>query len=67
MKQLMLTALLSLSLLLSAQQKQITLEDIWSNGTFRTESIASLRSMNNGYDYTVIEFNEGDSEIVQYW
>ncbi|MGB0526434.1 MAG: S9 family peptidase [Flavobacteriaceae bacterium] len=66
MKQFTFTVLLSFSLILSAQQKQISLEDIWSNNTFRTESIASLRSMNSGYDYTVIEFNEGDSEIVQY-
>ena len=62
MKQLTFTVLLSFSLVLSAQQKQISLEDIWSNNTFRTESIASLRSMNSGYDYTVIEFNEVVSE-----
>ena len=32
---------------LTAQNKQITLEDIWS-GTFRTEGLDALHSMKNG-------------------
>ncbi|MDQ0333974.1 dipeptidyl-peptidase-4 [Formosa algae] len=42
--------------LISAQQKQITLEDIW-NGTFRTERMESLHSMANGQEYSVLDFN----------
>jgi len=39
---------------ISAQQKDITLEDIWSNGTFRTERLDALRSLNNGTEYSVL-------------
>ncbi|TAI48042.1 S9 family peptidase [Flagellimonas allohymeniacidonis] len=39
-----------------AQQKKITLENIW-NGTFRTEGMEVLRSMKNGKQYTVLNFN----------
>ena len=41
---------------LSAQTKQITLEDIW-NGSFRTESMDVLHSMANGKQYAVLNFN----------
>ncbi|MGB5821419.1 MAG: S9 family peptidase [Saonia sp.] len=37
-----------------AQQKQITLEEIWG-GTFRTEGLDALRSMKNGKQYTILE------------
>ncbi len=39
-----------------AQKKKITLEDIWQ-GTFRTEYMDVLRSMKNGEQYTVLNFN----------
>ena len=39
-----------------AQKKKITLEDIWQ-GAFRTEYMDALRSMKNGTDYTVLNFN----------
>ncbi len=39
-----------------AQKKKITLEDIWQ-GSFRTEYMDALRSMKNGTDYTVLNFN----------
>ncbi|WP_038531944.1 S9 family peptidase [Formosa agariphila] len=42
--------------LVSAQQKQITLEDIW-NGSFRTERMESLHSMANGQEYSVLDVN----------
>ncbi|WP_289043260.1 S9 family peptidase [uncultured Olleya sp.] len=41
---------------LTAQNKQITLEDIWS-GTFRTEGLDALHSMNNGQQYSVLNFD----------
>jgi dipeptidyl-peptidase-4 len=40
----------------SAQQKNITLQDIWG-GTFRTERMQSLHSMNNGQQYSVLNFD----------
>ncbi|MFL1013069.1 S9 family peptidase [Flavisericum labens] len=44
---------------LSAQTKEITLEDIWKYGTFRTESMDALHSMNNGQQYSVLNFDRG--------
>ncbi|WP_405292496.1 S9 family peptidase [Algibacter sp. Ld11] len=41
---------------LSAQTKEITLEEIW-NGTFRTERLDALHSMANGQQYSVLNFN----------
>ncbi|KJD31398.1 peptidase S9 [Tamlana nanhaiensis] len=46
-----------LSLVTIAQTKEITLEDIWSNGTFRTERMDALHSMANGQQYSVLDFN----------
>lgn len=39
-----------------AQKKKITLEDIWG-GAFRTERMDVLRSMKNGKQYTILNFN----------
>lgn len=40
-----------------AQTKSITLEDIWSKGTFRPSGISSIRSMNDGEHYCVLTRN----------
>ena len=42
--------------LTSAQTKTISLEEIW-NGTFRTERMDALHSMNNGQQYSVLNFD----------
>lgn len=39
-----------------AQQKNISLEDIWE-GTFRTEGLDRLHSLNNGTQYSVLNFD----------
>ncbi|TYA53137.1 S9 family peptidase [Formosa maritima] len=44
------------TLFTSAQNKEITLEDIW-NGTFRTEGMDALHSMKNGQQYSVLNFD----------
>ncbi|AUC82443.1 S9 family peptidase [Lacinutrix sp. Bg11-31] len=41
----------------TAQNKEISLEDIWSNGTFRTERLDALHSMKNGQEYSVLNFD----------
>ncbi len=51
--QLFTAAVLFLSTLVTAQDKQFTLEDIWG-GTFRTSALESLHSMNNGQQYSVL-------------
>ena len=38
----------------AAQNKHITLEDIWSKGTFRASGISSIRSMQDGEHYCVL-------------
>lgn len=47
---------LFISTILSAQTKEITLEEIW-NGSFRTERMDVLHSMVNGQQYSVLNFN----------
>ena len=42
---------------ISAQTKEITLEDIWKNGTFRLEYMDALHSMENGQQYSVLNFD----------
>ena len=49
---LFLTAITSLS----AQQKDITLEEIWS-GTFRTSGLDVLRSLKSGKEYSVLNYD----------
>lgn len=44
------------STVLTAQRKKITLEEIWG-GKFRTEGMDVLRSLKNGKQYTVLNFN----------
>ncbi|MGV6827799.1 MAG: S9 family peptidase [Flavobacteriales bacterium] len=41
----------------SAQKKDISLEDIWSKGTFRTERISALQSLKNGKEYSVLNYH----------
>ncbi len=41
---------------LSAQQKDIALDDIWS-GSFRTEGLDVLRSLSNGKEYSVLNYD----------
>ncbi|WP_047552111.1 S9 family peptidase [Psychroserpens sp. Hel_I_66] len=51
--------------LTSAQNKEITLEDIW-NGTFRTERMDALHSMDNGQQYSVLNYENRTSQIDIY-
>src|SRR5690606_21793812 len=39
-----------------AQEKKVTLEEIW-NGTFRTEGMESLQSLKNGKEYVVLNLD----------
>lgn len=49
---------------LFSQTGQLTLNDFFKDGTFRTKSVRGLRSMNDGENYTVLE--NGGRKIVQY-
>ncbi len=48
---------LFITTILAAQTKNITLEEIWKDGTFRTERMDALHSMDNGQQYSVLNFD----------
>ncbi len=52
----LITCFLTTSII-QAQQKEITLEEIW-NGTFRTQRMDALHSMKNGQQYSVLNFDK---------
>jgi dipeptidyl-peptidase-4 len=49
-----------------AQQKTISLEDIWKDGTFTSKYIAGLTSMKDGIHYTTQGTKGGDTYILRY-
>lgn len=57
MKKLLFLFLIFSSTIVFAQKKDITLEDIWSNGTFRTDRLYSFQSMKNGDYYVILNYN----------
>mgnify|MGYP000161708800 CR=1 FL=1 len=48
-----------------AQEKQITVEEVYGN-EFKTESLDALQSMKNGKQYTILNNNETGSSIDKY-
>ena len=58
---------LTASTILTAQKKELTLEEIWG-GTFRQERLESLQSLNNGKEYVVLNYDRstGTSSIDVY-
>ena len=46
---------------LTAQQKDITLEEIWG-GEFRTQGLDVLRSLDNGKEYSVLNYDRNANE-----
>lgn len=65
---LVIAAFLLASPFTSAQQKSISLEDIWSTGTFRVERLGSSHPMNNGKEYAVrnVDRASGSSSVDIY-
>lgn len=58
--------LILFTLSLSAQKKEITLEDIWARNTFATESLTAFQSMKNGDYYTIINHNSYGSYLDKF-
>ena len=54
-KFLFLVVLIAQSSTLTAQKKNITLEDIWSKGTFRSQSVQNINWMKDGAFYSASE------------
>lgn len=44
-------------------QKNITLEDIWSKGTFSQERLEALRSLKNGEEYSVLKVDREQHSV----
>lgn len=61
----LLIFVLGLSTLLQAQKKNISLEDIWKNNTFRSDYMNSLNSMNGDF-YSLIDFDGFSSSVNKY-
>src|SRR6187549_3766687 len=61
MRTIGLLFLLVLTTLASAQ-KTITIDDIWTNGTYRTKGVPGFRFMNDGRHYTTLK----DNYILKY-
>ena len=53
---------LTISSLIFAQSREITLEEIWGGG-FSTERLDALHSMKNGKEYAVLNFENRQSQI----
>ena len=57
---------IGISSLLQAQKKDISLEDIWKNGTFRADYMNSLNSMNGDF-YSLLNYNnDGTTTVDKY-
>ena len=50
--------------LITAQNKEIALDNIWNDGTFRTESLDALNSMNSGQEYSVLNFDRASGSTT---
>ena len=65
-KIILFKVILGCSLCVFSQKKNITLEDIYKKGTFRTEYLRGVHSMQNGKQYTVMSYENGTAVIDLY-
>lgn len=64
MKKLLLF-FIGISSLVQAQKKDISLEDIWRNGTFRADYMNSLNSMNGDF-YSLLNYENRSTSVDKY-
>ena len=60
---LILTLCLCASVVISSAQNEITLEDIWTKGTFSAKGVAGFNSMNDGKYYSA---QDQEGNIIRY-
>ncbi|WP_430411658.1 S9 family peptidase [Kordia sp.] len=65
LKYIFLFVFLGLVSITAAQQKEITLKEVWGS-TFRTRGMDVLHSMNNGQQYTVLNRRAGSVDKYDY-
>ncbi len=63
---LFLFSILAFGAFAQSGKKEITLEDIWKNGTFRMKSVAGFNAMKDGKRYTQIDAEKGKQAIAIY-
>ncbi|TXC81453.1 S9 family peptidase [Luteibaculum oceani] len=66
MRKLSLLFSLLLCVTLTAQDKQLSLEDIWASGKFRSQGISGILPANNGSNYTAITMGDEGPEIATF-
>ncbi len=66
MRRLFFIPLLLITSFVFAQKKQITLENIWRNGTFAVKSVPGFNAMNDGVRYTKNDAVDGRQVINVY-
>ena len=66
MKKLLFIITLFSAQILNAQNKLITLEDIWSKGTFKQEYVRGFNSMNAGLHYSALGKDEDGTYISKF-
>lgn len=47
-------------------KKEVSIADIWKNGTFSYENVSGLKSMNDGLHYTILEKKDGGIQLSKY-
>ena len=67
-KLILLLCLWTFSISSTAQneKKQISLEDIWKNGTFRVKSVPGFNALNDGKRYSQLDIENGNQVISIY-
>src|SRR3954471_7175077 len=66
MRYLWILLILTAQLCSGQAKKQITLDDIWTNNTFRIKSVPGFNAMKNGKTYTQIDAVNGTQVIRTY-
>jgi dipeptidyl-peptidase-4 len=62
----LVVAMLAVSVSHAQTKKQITLEDIWKNNTFRIKSVPGFNAMNDGQRYTQLDVEDKNQLIRVY-
>jgi len=65
-KLLTVLILLYIPLIIFAQQRDITLDDLWKDYIFYPKSISGFKSMNDGEHYSTMEKIDDNQQIIKY-
>jgi len=63
---IILSACIAACSLQAIQAQEITLRDIWLKGTYQSEYVYGLRSMNDGEHYTTFGYNKSQTYVLKH-